>query len=55
MFGGVKLAKNDDPDKYVYSDYDIGFNSRSRFSLTDVSIGKNVIIFGVELISAFWE
>ena len=32
LFGGVKLAKNVDLDKYVYSGYGIGFNLRSEFS-----------------------
>ena len=27
LFGGVKLAKNVDPDNYVYSGYSIGFDS----------------------------
>ena len=45
LFGGVKLTKRTDPDKYVYSGYDIGFNSRSRVSLPDISVSKNVIIF----------
>ena len=48
LFGGVKLAKNADPDKYVYSGYCIEFNSHSEFSLLDGSLGKNVIIFGVD-------
>ena len=26
LFGGVKLAKNADPDKYVYSGYGIVFD-----------------------------
>ena len=46
FFGAVKLAKNANSDKYVYSGYGIGFGSRSEFSLTDCSVGKNVIIFG---------
>ena len=29
LFGGVKLAKNADPDKNVYSGYGIGFDLRS--------------------------
>ena len=33
LFGGVKLAKNADTDKYVYSSYSMGFDSRSLFSL----------------------
>ena len=45
LFGPVKLTKNADPDKYKYSGYDIGFDSRSEFLFTDGSMGKNVIIF----------
>ena len=26
LFGGVKLAENPDPDKYIYTGYDIGFD-----------------------------
>ena len=39
---------NTDPDKYKYSGYGIGFNSRWQFSWTDGSVGNNVIIFGVD-------
>ena len=49
LFGGVKLAKNANPDKYVYSGYGIGFDSRSESLLPDGSIVKNVIIFGVDM------
>ena len=52
LFGAVKLTKNDDPDKYKYSGYDIGFDSRSQFSLTDGSMRKNVIIFGADISSS---
>ena len=52
LFGGVKLAKNADPDKYVYSGYSIGFDSCSKFSLLDDVVGKNVIIFGVDISSS---
>ena len=52
LFGGVKLAKNADLDKYVYSGYSIGFDSRSEFPLTDSSVGKNAIIFGVDMSSS---
>ena len=38
LFEGVKLAKNVDPDKYVYTGYGIGLDSRSEFSLTDGSV-----------------
>ena len=52
LFGGVKLVKNADPDKYVYTGYGIRFDSRSEFSLPDGSMGKNVIIFGVYMSSS---
>ena len=48
----VKLAKNADPDKYVYNNYSIGFDSCSDFSLPDGSVGKNIIIFGVGMSSS---
>ena len=52
MTGDVKLAKNADLDKYIYNGYGIGFDSRSEFSLHDGSIGKNIIIFGVDMSSS---
>ena len=33
LFGSVKLTKNADLDKYVYTGYSIGFDLRSEFSL----------------------
>ena len=51
LFGGVKLAKNADPDKYVYTGYGTGFDSHSKFALPDSSVGKNNIIFGVDVSS----
>ena len=42
LFGGVKLAKNADSDKEVYTGYDIGFDLCSEFPLIDGSMGKNV-------------
>ena len=52
LFGGVQLAKNGDPDKYVSSAYGIGFDSRFEFSLPDGSVGKIVIIFGIDMSSS---
>ena len=43
------LAKNADPDKYICTGYVIGFDSRPECSLSDGSVGKNVIIFGVDM------
>ena len=51
LFGSVKLTKNADPDKYVYTSYGIGSDSRSEFSWRDSSIWKNVIIFGADMSS----
>ena len=48
LFGAVKLTKNADPDKYKCNNYGIGFDSRSQFSWTDGSVGKNIILFGVD-------
>ena len=49
-FGGVRLAKNADRDKY--SDYGNGFHSHSEFSLPDGRVGKNIIILGVDMSSS---
>ena len=32
LFGAVKITKNADPDKYKYSGYGVGFDSRSELS-----------------------
>ena len=40
LFGSVKLTKNAALDKYKYSGYGIGFDSRSEFSLPDITMGK---------------
>ena len=49
LFESVKLAKNANSDKQLCSDFGIGFNSRLEFSLPDGSVGKNIIIFGVDM------
>ena len=54
MFGAAKITKNPDPDKYKYSGYGIGFDSRSEFSFTDGTMGQNVIIFGVDMRSCVY-
>ena len=46
-FGAVKLTKNADLDKYKCSSYSKGSHSGLHFH-TDGSLGKNVIIFGVD-------
>ena len=52
LFGGIKLAKNANPDKYLYKGYGIGFDTRVVFSLPDGSVDKNAIIFGVDMSSS---
>ena len=52
LFGFVKLTKNLDPHKHKYSGYDIGYDSRSEFSLTESSISENIIIVGVDFSSS---
>ena len=52
LFGSVKLAKSADTDKYAYNGYGIGFDSPSEFSLPDYTVGKNVIIFEVDMRSS---
>ena len=47
----VKLTRNADLDKYKYSGYGIGFDSRSEFLFTNRSFGKNGIIFGADMSS----
>ena len=51
LFGPLKLTKNADPDKYKYSGYGLGFDSRSEVLFTDVSYGQNFIIFGDDMSS----
>ena len=48
----IKLTKNADLDKYKYSSYSIGFDSRSEFLFTDGKFGRNVIIFGGDMSSS---
>ena len=52
LFGTVKLTKNADIDKYKYSGYGIGFDSRGHFTHPSEGYGKNVIIFGADLSSS---
>ena len=59
LFGAVKFTKNSDIDKYKYSDYGIGFDSKGTFSHPSGGIGadmsssahtnyktKNILILG---------
>ena len=52
MFGGVRLTKNANIDKYGYSGNGIGFDRRGSFSFPGGGFGQNVIIFGVDMSSS---
>ena len=52
LFGGVKITKNVDSDKYSYTDYDTEFNTAGEYSLPDGNICENIIIFGVDMSSS---
>ena len=52
LFGVVQLTKITDIDKYKYSGYGIGFDSRGSFTHPSGGYGKNVIIFGADLSSS---
>ena len=52
LLGAVKLTKNVDVNKYKYSGYGIGFDSRGSFSYSSGGYGRNVIIFGADLSSS---
>ena len=43
------MTKNADIDKYKYSGYVIGFDRHGSFPLLSIGLGKNVIIFGVDM------
>ena len=52
LVGSVRVTKKTDPDKCKYSSYCIGFDSRSEFSFTDASIGRDIITFGAHMSSS---
>ena len=52
LFGAVSLTKNADIDKYQYSRYGIGFDRRGSSSYPGTGLGRNVIIFGVNMSSS---
>ena len=52
LFGTVTLTENTDIDKYGYSGYGIGFDTRSSFLFLDGGFGQNVLIFGADTSSS---
>ena len=53
LFGSVNLTKNADIDKYKYSGYGVGFDSKGSFSHPSGGYGGNVIIFGAYMSSSW--
>ena len=47
LFGAIKITKNSDIDKYKYSGYGLGSDSKGVFSHSTGSVCNNVVIFGV--------
>ena len=55
LFGAVIITKNADVDKYKYSGYGTGFNSKGAFSHpSGSSFGQNVIILGADMSSSVY-
>ena len=52
MFGALKSTKNIDIDKYKYSGYGIGFDSRGTFLFLSGKFAQNVIVFVVDISSS---
>ena len=52
LFGAIILTKDADIDKYKYSGYGIGFDRHGRFWSPAIGLGRNIIIFGVDMTSS---
>ena len=52
LFGAIKLTENSDIDKYKYSGYGIGSDSKGTFSFPSGGIGQNIIIIGADMSSS---
>ena len=52
LFGAVTLTKNVDINKYKYCGHGIRFDRHGSFSFPGTGLGRNVIIFGVDMSSS---
>ena len=52
LSGAVTLTENADIDKYANSGYGIGFDKGESFSFPGITLGRNIIIFGVYMSSS---
>ena len=48
LFGAINITRNSDIDKYKYSGYGLGFDSKRVFSHPTGSFDNNAVIFGVD-------
>ena len=55
LFGAVSLTKNAFIDKCKYSVYGIEFDRRGSFSFPGTGLGRNVVIFGLDISSSTRE
>ena len=46
------LTKNADINKYKYSGYGIGFDRHRSFSAPGMGLGRNILIFGIDMSSS---
>ena len=51
LFEAIKLTRRNDIDNYKYFTYGIGFDRKRFFSIGD-NVGRDVIIFGVDMSSS---
>ena len=54
LFGGIKIKKDVNTSHYKYSGYGICFDGKDYFSIGNITKGKNVIIFGVDMSSSIY-
>ena len=48
LFGSMQITKNSDTSKYEYKGYRICFDEGGTFSISNITNGRNVLIFGVQ-------
>ena len=52
LFGAVSVTKNGDIEKHRYSGYGFGFDRYGSFSFSGPGLGRNVIVFRVDMSSS---
>ena len=54
LFGGIKITKDVNTSHYKSSGYGICFDAKGKFSIGNITKGKNVIIFGADMSSSIY-